>query len=98
MAHERTERPLTSLPLSLPKTIGQACLNMRVSRSNTTIAMFCRIWAAKPGMLGVIFRKAQNKIQNPALLRRLISDLIDREQWTALDADVKGDAYGGMRR
>jgi type I restriction enzyme M protein len=38
------------------------------------------------GMLGVIFRKAQNKIQNPALLRRLISDLIDREQWTSLDA------------
>jgi type I restriction enzyme M protein len=47
-------------------------------------------------MLGVIFRKAQNKIQNPALLRRLISDLIDREQWTALDADVKGDAYEGL--
>ena len=28
------------------------------------------------GMLGLIFRKAQNKIQNPALLRRLIVDLI----------------------
>ena len=33
------------------------------------------------GMLGVIFRKAQNKIQDPAKLRRLIVDLIDREQW-----------------
>ena len=32
-------------------------------------------------MLGVIFRKAQNKIQDPAKLRRLIVDLIDREQW-----------------
>jgi type I restriction enzyme M protein len=32
------------------------------------------------GMLGLIFRKAQNKIQNPALLRRLIVDLIDKEQ------------------
>src|SRR5437016_4273834 len=31
------------------------------------------------GMLGIIFRKAQNKIQNPALLQRLIIDLIDRE-------------------
>ena len=50
----------------------------------------------EPGMLGVIFRKAQNKIQSPALLRKLISDLIDREQWTALDADVKGDAYEGL--
>src|SRR5579862_5756540 len=50
----------------------------------------------KPGMLGVIFRKAQNKIENPAMLRRLIVDLIDKEQWTSLDADVKGDAYEGL--
>ncbi len=47
-------------------------------------------------MLGVIFRKAQNKIQDPAKLRRLIADLIDREQWTSLDTDVKGDAYEGL--
>ncbi len=33
----------------------------------------------QPGMLGVIFRKAQNRIQDPAKLRRLIVDLIDRE-------------------
>jgi len=48
------------------------------------------------GMLGIIFRKAQNKIQDPAKLRRLIADLIDREQWTSLDVDVKGDAYEGL--
>ncbi|XXT39655.1 hypothetical protein WMF13_42715 [Sorangium sp. So ce513] len=47
-------------------------------------------------MLGLIFRKAQNKIQDPAKLRRLVADLIDREQWTTLDADVKGDAYEGL--
>jgi type I restriction enzyme M protein len=50
----------------------------------------------KSGMLGVVFRKAQNRIQDPAKLRRLIVDLIDREQWMALDADVKGDAYEGL--
>jgi len=50
----------------------------------------------KPGMLGIIFRKAQNKIQDPAKLRRLIVDLIDREKWLTLDADVKGDAYEGL--
>ncbi len=49
-----------------------------------------------PGTLGVIFRKAQNKIQDPAKLRRLVIDLIDREQWMTLDADVKGDAYEGL--
>src|SRR5213596_3578216 len=47
-------------------------------------------------MLGVIFRKAQNKIQDPAKLRRMIVDLINKEQWTTLDADVKGDAYEGL--
>ena len=50
----------------------------------------------RAGMLGVIFRKAQNKIQDPAKLRRLIVDLIDKEQWSSLSADVKGDAYEGL--
>jgi len=50
----------------------------------------------KPGTLGVIFRKAQNKIQDPAKLKRLVADLIDKEQWMTLDADVKGDAYEGL--
>ena len=45
---------------------------------------------------GLIFRKAQNKIQDPAKLRRLIVDLIEREQWTMLSADVKGDDYEGL--
>jgi type I restriction enzyme M protein len=48
------------------------------------------------GMLGVVFRKAQNRIQDPAKLRRLIVDLIDRERWLSLDVDVKGDAYEGL--
>ena len=50
----------------------------------------------QPGMLGVIFRKAQNRIQDPAKLRRLVVDLIDQERWMVLDADVKGDAYEGL--
>src|SRR5262245_32415295 len=31
------------------------------------------------GMLGLVFRKAQNKIQDPAKLRRLIVELIGKE-------------------
>jgi type I restriction enzyme M protein len=50
----------------------------------------------RPGMLGVVFRKAQNRLQDPAKLRRLIVDLIDRERWMTLDVDVKGDAYEGL--
>ena len=47
-------------------------------------------------LLGVIFRKAQNRIQDPAKLKRLIDDLIDKETWLTLDADLKGDAYEGL--
>lgn len=50
----------------------------------------------EPGLIGVIFRKAQNKIQDPAKLRRLIADLIDKEEWSSLDTDIKGDAYEGL--
>ncbi len=48
------------------------------------------------GMLGIIFRKAINKIQNPAHLRRLIVDLIGDINWLNMEADVKGDAYEGL--
>jgi len=47
------------------------------------------------GLLGVIFRKAQNKIQDPAKLKRLLS-LIKEETWMAIGADVKGDIYEGL--
>ncbi len=46
-------------------------------------------------MLGVIFRKSQNKIQDPAKLKRLI-ELINAETWVGLDIDVKGEIYEGL--
>lgn len=49
----------------------------------------------QPGMLGDIFVKAQNKIQDPAKLHKLIQ-MIDAEQWTLVGADVKGDIYEGL--
>ncbi len=47
------------------------------------------------GLLGTIFRKAQNKLQDPAKLKRLVM-LIDAESWSGLDADVKGEIYEGL--
>ncbi|HEV2862576.1 MAG TPA: class I SAM-dependent DNA methyltransferase [Pyrinomonadaceae bacterium] len=47
------------------------------------------------GLLGIIFRKAQNKIQDPAKLRRLVA-LIDGETWQGLDIDIKGEIYEGL--
>lgn len=45
------------------------------------------------GTLGVIFRKAQNRVQDPAKLKRLVKDLIGQENWSRQGTDVKGDAY-----
>jgi type I restriction enzyme M protein len=50
----------------------------------------------QPGALGEVFQKASNKVQQPAILRRIVIDLIGAENWSALDADVKGDAYEGL--
>ena len=47
-------------------------------------------------MLGVVFRKARNKVQNPAKLEQLIKDFIDDHEWLSLSADVKGVAYEGL--
>lgn len=54
-----------------------------------------RALGQRKDVLGQIFTKAQNKIQDPAKLYRLI-DMIDEVQWVSLDADVKGDIYEGL--
>lgn len=47
------------------------------------------------GLLGIIFRKSQNKIQDPAKIKRLVQ-MINSETWLGLDIDVKGDIYEGL--
>lgn len=54
-----------------------------------------RTLAQAPGMLGQIFVKSQNKIQDPAKLYKLI-DLIDKEKWSLMGADLKGKIYEGL--
>ncbi|NGZ66724.1 SAM-dependent DNA methyltransferase [Vibrio aestuarianus subsp. cardii] len=50
---------------------------------------------SQKGTLGMIFRKAQSKIQDPAKLERLIS-MINKESWSSLSIDVKGEIYEGL--
>ena len=96
MADEQTQAPLnrpSTIPADYawPQLLKRDGDDLEVQYRHTLEAL-----GREKGMLGVIFRKAQNKIQDPAKLRRLIADLIDREQWTSLDTDVKGDAYEGL--
>ncbi len=48
-----------------------------------------------PGLVGIIYRRAQNKISNPSDLQRLVK-LIDEENWSGMDVDIKGAIYEGL--
>lgn len=47
------------------------------------------------GLLGDIFTQATSRFTNPINLKRLI-DMIDEEEWSSLDVDVKGAAFEGL--
>ena len=96
MADEQS-RPPFNKPSAVPKDFAWPCLLARDGDElETHYRHVLESLGKQKGMLGIIFRKAQNKIQDPAKLRRLIVDLIDKEQWSSLSADVKGDAYEGL--
>jgi type I restriction enzyme M protein len=58
-------------------------------------ATLLRELSTQKGILGQIFTKSQNKIQDPAMLAKVI-DMIDSENWLVMGADVKGDIYEGL--
>jgi type I restriction enzyme M protein len=96
MAHERAQPPRNEpsrIPVGYdwPSLLDKTGPKLEVHYIETL-----RELAKQDGLLGLIFRKSQNKIQDPAKLRRLIVDLIDPETWTGIDADVKGDVYEGL--
>jgi type I restriction enzyme M protein len=47
------------------------------------------------GLLGDIYAEAQSRFNNPVNLKRLIT-LIDETDWTALNVNVKAQAYEGL--
>jgi type I restriction enzyme M protein len=96
MAHERTLPP-RSEEARIPAGLDWPSLTSRDGAElETHYRHVLEQLGKQPGLLGLIFRKAQNKVQDPAKLKRLIVDLIDQETWTGIDADVKGDVYEGL--
>lgn len=95
MADEYTNPPFNR-PSSIPENYGWQTL---VSKDGDELEIQYKHILAdlgkEKGMLGTIFRKSQNKIQDPAKLKRLIS-YIDGETWVGMDIDVKGDIYEGL--
>ncbi len=93
MADEQA-RPPFNKPSPIPKGFGwDALLKLDGDELEIHYRHTLEDLGKRSGMLGVIFRKAQNRIQDPAKLKRLIIDLIDKENWSASGVDIKGDAY-----
>ncbi|MFB9836968.1 class I SAM-dependent DNA methyltransferase [Actinoallomurus acaciae] len=94
MAHERANRKLNP-DKSLKGVAARWQLLLDTDGDDLEVAYrhVLEDLGKQPGTLGVIFRKAQNKIQDPAKLKRLIVDLIDKEKWSNQGVDIKGDAY-----
>lgn len=89
---EHEARAVVPADYNWKKLASKKGLELEVHYRNTLTAL-----AKNPGTtLGTIFAKAQNRITEPALLEKLVVDLIGREDWTIQGTDLKGDAYEGL--
>lgn len=89
-------KPPYNRPLPIPEKYSWENLTSRKGSEleehyNETL----RELATQKGILGQIFTKSQNKIQDPAKLYRLI-DMIDKEKWSTMGVDIKGQIYEGL--
>jgi type I restriction enzyme M protein len=93
MAHERETRPLKPERIVPMNCSWQRLLDAEGDDLEVTYRHILEELGRQPGTLGTIYRKAQNRVQDPAKLKRLIKDLINEENWSATGTDIKGDAY-----
>lgn len=95
MADEYSKPPY-SRDVGIPQQYNwQALTSKKGAELEVLYVEILRELGKHKGMLGQIFTKAQNKIQDPAKLFRLI-DMIDSTSWLVMGADVKGDIYEGI--
>jgi type I restriction enzyme M protein len=95
MADEQTKPPFNK-PSTIPQGLDwQSLLEKDGAALEAHYRYILESLGKEKGMLGVIFRKSQNRIQDPAKLKRLL-ELINQETWIGLDIDVKGEIYEGL--
>jgi type I restriction enzyme M protein len=54
-----------------------------------------RVLGRQAGLLGDIFAQSMPRFNNPVNLKRIIT-MIDEEDWSSMDVDVKGQAFEGL--
>lgn len=95
MADEQTKPPFNKKPIIPAGYDWQSLLEKDGVPLEVHYRHVLEQLSKEKGMLGDIFRKSQNKIQDPAKLKRLLS-LINDETWLGLDIDIKGEIYEGL--
>ena len=89
-------RPPYNRKLPVPKEYNwESLVSKRGADLELHYSVLLRELGKQKGILGQIFTKSQNKIQDPAKLYKLI-DMINLESWVVMGADVKGDIYEGL--
>ncbi|MBP6978231.1 MAG: class I SAM-dependent DNA methyltransferase [Bacteroidales bacterium] len=89
-------RPPYNRTIGIPDTYNWNSLKtLRGADLELHYSTLLRELGNRPGMLGAIFAKSQNKIQDPAKLYKIIQ-MINDETWVMLGSDVKGDIYEGL--
>lgn len=66
-----------------------------VTESMKTVKQYeetLKLLSEQDNLIGTIYTKAQNKIDKPVYLKKVIT-MIDEEQWLIMDGDVKGAIY-----
>lgn len=95
MAHEYAQEPYNR-NTGIPSEYNWQALRSKVGEPlEAQYLKTLHRLGTESGKLGAIFFKAQNKIQDPAKLSRLVQ-MIDAESWVGMDSDIKGDLYEGL--
>jgi len=95
MAHEYTLPP-HNRKMPIPKEYNWETLTAKSGAElELHYNVLLRELAKQKGILGQIFIKSQNKIQDPAKLYKLIA-LINAENWILMGVKDKGDIYEGL--
>lgn len=93
MADQLTEEPYNRPPIVPPELGWKSLLSLSGTELEFRYRDSLDKLALKGGMLGVIFKNARCEIHEPATLRQLIVNLIDKVDWLSLPVDVKGTIY-----
>lgn len=95
MADEYTKPPHNRQLLIPAEYNWESLVDLKGAELEAHYTIMLRELGKEKGILGQIFTKSQNKIQDPAKLSKIIA-MINNEQWLMMGVKDKGDIYEGL--